>query len=439
MRLFLSYSRQDADFARFLRALVARAAPEADLWMDDRLDAGAPYPGTIQSQVRACDMFLAAASPRWRDSSWCQRELDWARARGAAVEIVPLIIEQVDLADTGLAAFQAIDMQRWRIDGDRVLRARWLRSLGAPSTLAATAPGVHESMREVVLWAARTRTPDEVGRHLLDAATWQVATDPTAALPRARLLDAIAGLHLTRREWSEMRSATHAALELVREAGWPNPRYDASESGQLSDDDLGFLGELHTRLALGSRQIGDQAGVEHAYAALAVYGRIQEPLLRNEKSAQVHRELGTWAQERGDDQAAREHFRTSARLLEDLPSQRFHLYQARIKEAQVELARGDVQAAGALIESVAAHFAPDSPLEAHLAHQVLPHFLLTEAAWAALAGLDDRARTALSRHAEARSKGSGGRNHLRRAAISSLLALPTTMRLAAVRTALLAR
>ena len=432
MKAFLSYSRQDADFAGFFKHVLALGAPDVDLWFDERIGAGERYPQVIDTQIAACDYFFFAASPAWLDSSWCQREAKAAKARGTSITVVPLRIEDAELAKSGLASHQEIDLRRWRIDGDQVLRERLFHLFAAPVAMPRPGTEVLDGMREVVLWSARSQTPEPVAARIAALATWHATFGLGPPLTRARLLDAQAGLHLTRRRWRDMIGATRAALELLKDDGWSLPEEAGFDGLERTDDELAFVGELYNRLGLGARQLGDARGREQLEHALTAFSAIRQPLLRHERTAQMHRELGTWSQEDGDLDVAREHFRNSGILLDGLPSQRFHVLQAQIKEAQVDLAQGQVSDARCRLDAVAPKFAEGVSMDGRLAHQVLPHFLLTDAACSALEGDDARAIAALRRHEHATTSGSGGSNRRLRRRIRTLLALPVTARPIAV-------
>ncbi len=432
-RAFLNYSREDADFAGFFETMFSLGASEVQLWMDERLDAGARFPEEIMRQIASCDLFIAALSPAWARSDWCQRELRAALAREPDIEIIPLLIDELEIARTELAAYQAIDLRQWRIEGDLVLRAQLLHRFSGPGPAPPPGPAQLEALRRLVLWGARSETPDEIGRDLADLATWQIATAPDNPLPRARLLDALAGLHLTRREWRDMVSTTQAALRLLHQAGWPAPHLGSPyEPGDLTDDDLAFLGELHNRLALGARELGRGEGVTELDRALAVFTAIRHPLLRREKTAQAHREWGTWAQRSGDLETARHHFQLSGDLLKGLPSQQLHVLQAEIKQAQVDLQQGKHEQARARLDRVAPWFAEGAAGDGLLAAQVRPHYLITEAAWATVTGHDTAARQALDRLDRDGRLHTSGRSYLRRTALRLALGLPVRLRLRAL-------
>lgn len=427
MRVFLSYSRQDHDFAGLVRHLLAPLFPKVELWMDERLEAGEPYPSRILEEVDRCDVFVAALSPSFLASTWCRQELARALARSPSPRVLPLLVGDLpmhELSALGVAHLQAPDLRRWRIEGDRLLRSALVDPVG-PAPTAPPAPAVlSESLRRLVIWVAQSSADERVRRDLADLATWHAAQSHAAMWERARLLDALAGLHLTRRAWSEMDGCSRAALGLLRDMGWAMPDAgDVFETTSRTDDELGFLGELFLRRALAARQLRTDGGSALLVSAERAFGSIRMQVLRQEKLGQLHREAGTHAQERGDLDLASEHFRISADQLRGLPSEQMHVVQAVIKQAQTALMAMQASRARELLDSVAPLVLDEVGEPRRLAGQVLPHFLVTSAAVDTMLGADDQAREALDRHARL-----GGGNLYRRRVVRLLLHLPVPAR-----------
>jgi hypothetical protein len=403
VRVFLSYSRQDQDFAGVARHLVAPLAQRVQLWMDDRIEAGEAFSARLLEEIDACDVFVAALSPAYAGSPWCRRELDRALSRGPALTLLPLLLADVDpgaLDHLGVAHLQVSDLRRWRVDGDRLLRAAFVDRLAATSPPPPLPPGLSERVRRVVLWVAQSAADDRVRRDVADLAAWEATQAGVTGRERARVLDALSGLHLTRRAWADMDACSLAALTAWEEDAALVARASGPPDAEaVRDDDLGLLGELHLRRALAARQLARPDGAEHLAAAEATFRRIRLPVLRDEKLGQLHREAGTHAQLRGDLDAAGAHFRTSADLLRGLPSERLHVAQASIKAAQVELVAGRLAEAEARLDEAAPLLTAREGEPPRMRDQVLPHYLLTRAAVAALRGDDELARASLDDHA----------------------------------------
>ncbi len=93
MRLFISYSRNDFNFARALHEALLSAG--ARPWLD-RLNIahGADWAAEIRRGIQACDAFVLVASPWSLKSAQVKREWDQAVARG--VPCLVLLLQSLD-------------------------------------------------------------------------------------------------------------------------------------------------------------------------------------------------------------------------------------------------------------------------------------------------------------------------------------------------------
>jgi hypothetical protein len=72
--IFISYSKQNIDFARYLRALLE--AEGCPVWMDEvRLDPSARWWKEIEDSITTCAAFVVIMSPEAVDSDWVEREI----------------------------------------------------------------------------------------------------------------------------------------------------------------------------------------------------------------------------------------------------------------------------------------------------------------------------------------------------------------------------
>ena len=89
--VFLSYKREDRpqveSIVRLLRQLVV------DTWIDDRLEAGEPYPDRINLQIDSCRAHIVAWSARSILSPWVRAEAEKGRQRGT---LIPIFLETCD-------------------------------------------------------------------------------------------------------------------------------------------------------------------------------------------------------------------------------------------------------------------------------------------------------------------------------------------------------
>jgi len=107
--IFISYAREDQDYARNLAESLRRQG--FDPWMDDRIDPGARWWSTIVEQVRSCGAFVVVMTPEAEKSEWVEREC--LLALNAGREIVPLLLrgagfaalvnrQYIDVSDGGM-------------------------------------------------------------------------------------------------------------------------------------------------------------------------------------------------------------------------------------------------------------------------------------------------------------------------------------------------
>lgn len=114
-KVFISYSRQDADFAEVLRLRLREAG--FDSWIDlEGLPAGSEWGQEIDQAIRDSTALILVLTPASRASDYVAYE--WAFALGAEVPVIPLLVAATDLPPR-LAALQHLDFQdpaarRWQ-------------------------------------------------------------------------------------------------------------------------------------------------------------------------------------------------------------------------------------------------------------------------------------------------------------------------------------
>lgn len=104
--IFISYSKQDSEFVRYLRALLE--AEGFDVWFDDELNPGDDWWDRLEAQVKACAAFLVVMSTNSRGSKWVQRELLLAENR--KIPVIPVLLSGEVWAH--LADLQYVDMRK---------------------------------------------------------------------------------------------------------------------------------------------------------------------------------------------------------------------------------------------------------------------------------------------------------------------------------------
>jgi hypothetical protein len=86
--IFISYSRQDIDFARYLRALLEHE--HFYVWMDEaRIPSGSRWWKDIEKNIDTCAAFIIVMSPDAYESDWVEREI--LRAEQQKKPIFPVL------------------------------------------------------------------------------------------------------------------------------------------------------------------------------------------------------------------------------------------------------------------------------------------------------------------------------------------------------------
>ena len=127
--VFLSYARADADPARQLAELVARAGHE--VWWDREIHGGSRFTTEIDKALRDAEAVVVLWSDASLESAWVQDEAAEGRDSG---RLVPVLIEQVR-PPLGFRQYQAIDLTDLKNSSqpkhlDELLRA--ISKMGAP-------------------------------------------------------------------------------------------------------------------------------------------------------------------------------------------------------------------------------------------------------------------------------------------------------------------
>ncbi len=71
-KIFVSYSREDAELAHRVSSLLRRE--DRDVWTDRDVSAGDDWEHALKEHIREADMVVALLSPRSRSSAWLLRE-----------------------------------------------------------------------------------------------------------------------------------------------------------------------------------------------------------------------------------------------------------------------------------------------------------------------------------------------------------------------------
>jgi hypothetical protein len=92
--IFISYSRADQVYARQLEGDLRERGFE--VWIDDRIEFGERWWGTIDQAVRACAVFVVVMTPDSGESEWVEREIMLAQRHEKP--IFPLLLRGEELS-----------------------------------------------------------------------------------------------------------------------------------------------------------------------------------------------------------------------------------------------------------------------------------------------------------------------------------------------------
>jgi formylglycine-generating enzyme required for sulfatase activity len=107
MKLFISYSRDDTDFALDLWRRLREPPLAYDAWIDQHLKGASRWWEEICRAIDGADYFIMILTPRSVGSIYCQAELDYALRLN--VPVIPLILKACDVPDP-LKPLQWIDL-----------------------------------------------------------------------------------------------------------------------------------------------------------------------------------------------------------------------------------------------------------------------------------------------------------------------------------------
>ncbi|MBL8131385.1 MAG: toll/interleukin-1 receptor domain-containing protein [Anaerolineae bacterium] len=135
-QLFISYSKQDIEFARHLRALLQTAGLE--VWMDERLVPSTQWWRMLERQIKASVALIVIMSPSSAESRWVEREI--LVAENNNLPIFPVL-----LAGEGWSRLADIQYEDFTAGLNAVLPPRFVDALkavisGKPVARDATQP-----------------------------------------------------------------------------------------------------------------------------------------------------------------------------------------------------------------------------------------------------------------------------------------------------------
>jgi tetratricopeptide (TPR) repeat protein len=119
--VFLSYRRQDSDYAVLLYAWLAqRFGPEEVFWDREDIDPGKDFRRVLSQHLGGCEALVALIGPGWSPSEWIRREIGAALRR--KVLVVPVLVGEAQALQSAalpksirkLAVLQALETRDLR-------------------------------------------------------------------------------------------------------------------------------------------------------------------------------------------------------------------------------------------------------------------------------------------------------------------------------------
>jgi adenylate cyclase len=107
-RVFLSYSRDDVDFARQLAERLGGAGHQ--VWWDQHIQGGSRFSAAIDHALKDAQAVVVLWSPKSVESAWVQDEAAEGRDSG---RLVPVLIGETK-PPLGFRQFQSIDFSGWK-------------------------------------------------------------------------------------------------------------------------------------------------------------------------------------------------------------------------------------------------------------------------------------------------------------------------------------
>jgi hypothetical protein len=88
-QIFISYSREDADYVHQVRADLTRS--RVDCWIDqDSIQTGDRLNPVIEEAISGASLFFAYVTKNYLDSRWCMKEFEYA-LEASGVTVVPYV------------------------------------------------------------------------------------------------------------------------------------------------------------------------------------------------------------------------------------------------------------------------------------------------------------------------------------------------------------
>jgi adenylate cyclase len=219
--VFLSYAREDADLAKRLAELIARAGH--NVWWDRDIQGGSHFSSEIDKALQDADTVLVLWSEASVNSAWVQDEAAEGRDSG---RLVPVVLNSVR-PPLGFRQYQAIELGRWTGESEPDQLETLLRAIGKTGDRtedAGTAPEApRKAVKSICVLPFVNMSGEAEQEYFSDGITEDIITD----LSKVSALSVVArntaftfkGQSLDVKEVARSLGITHVLEGSVRKAG----------------------------------------------------------------------------------------------------------------------------------------------------------------------------------------------------------------------------
>jgi adenylate cyclase len=221
-KIFLSYAREDADFAKQLADCMGRAGHE--VWWDRHIQGGSRFTNEIDRALKEAQAVVVVWSERSVESAWVQDEAAEGRDTG---RLVPVTFGGAR-PPLGFRQFHAIDLGAWNGGGDpenmdELVGAITKAAGSSKSANATPKPPSREHKASICVLPFVNMSGDQEQEYFSDGITEDIITD----LSKVSALSVIArntafalkGKSLDVKEVAHSLGITHVLEGSVRKAG----------------------------------------------------------------------------------------------------------------------------------------------------------------------------------------------------------------------------
>lgn len=381
-KCFISYSSKDRDFANLLYSWLNLYPQQIEPWMDRDIEGGKEWERLIKYQINNSTIFLPIITRSFEESDYCIKELQWFHNRilpTNKLRIIPIKIDGFESPDPRIVDSQWVDFSSWAIEGDKI----FLQSLLPCITQTNQHPQIPypethlkhsiielEALKEILTDYRHRLADKDKARHLITLVIRYIQNDTVDNAYKATLATELADLLTQKGEWKNALKYSILSLELLAKKG-----FSLENLSSIPDNIKVTIGLNLRQFGLLARKLRDGNCEKHLKDALNALNTLSDPILRQDNCAQVHRELTTFFMIRGDLNLAKQHATESHNLLKNIPSQQYHLIQAKNQIARIAIFENQLTEAKTTLDEIALVLTKETT--EHYSKIVYCQFLLT--------------------------------------------------------------